>query len=125
MKWLYPEDFYPGIKLFTDLKNYINCINCKVWDLYLLCKIIHPGYKENSLADWFLRLTGQELDKKLQKNFEKGVILTAEQKVYMKKDVEILMYLFLQLRIENYSWFNSFTGKKPQPLIFINSIYLV
>lgn len=30
----------------------------------------------------------------------------------MKKDVEILMFIFLQLRIENYSWKNSFTGEK-------------
>ena len=109
LKWLYPEIFYPGMELFTYSKKYINC---KVWDLYLLCKIIHPGYKENSLADWSLRLTGQELDKNQQKSFKKGVILTAEQKVYMKKDVEILMFLFLQLRIENYRWSNSFTGEK-------------
>ena len=109
LKWLYPEVFYPSMKLLTYSRDYIKC---KVWDLYLLCKIIHPGYKENSLADWSLRLTGQELDKTQQKSFEKGVILTAEQKVYMKKDVEILMFIFFQLPIENYSWKNSFTGEK-------------
>lgn len=42
LKWLYPEVFYPGMKLFTYSRDYIKC---KVWDLYLLCKIIHPGYK--------------------------------------------------------------------------------
>lgn len=109
LKWLYPVQFYPGMDVFTYSQDFIKA---QIWDLYLILKVIHPGYKKNSLENWAQRLYNIKLDKSLQTSFSKGMSMTPEFKKYMEKDVKILILIFAQLQRERYLWLNTHTGKK-------------
>nr|YP_009519209.1 hypothetical protein [Caulerpa verticillata]AYC65111.1 hypothetical protein [Caulerpa verticillata] len=102
-------------QLFTYSDKYIHSF---IWDLLLLLKLIHPGFrwakpgKPNSLADWAKRLDDITLSKIDQKNFSKNLVFNVNLINYMKNDVKILVYIWAQLVVENYTWVNTHTQKK-------------
>lgn len=118
LKWLYPTKFKPEMDFKNNSKIFIKAF---VWDLYLLLKITHPGYKKNSLQDW---AHGIHLSKDLQTSFKSGESLTESQINYMKNDVKILVYILAQLQLENYSWTNTFTHRKEKTFtVYIKFFY--
>lgn len=66
LKYLYPDSLYPGMGFGVSCKPYLKV---KIYDLYVILRSIHSGYKTNNLADWVYRLFRVKLNKDLRTSF--------------------------------------------------------